>query len=219
MSDQLLDSVIRGPDKPDYATIWLHGLGADGYDFEPIAAELDFPTKNQTRFIFPHAPSRAVTINGGMRMPAWYDIRSMDISAQEDLEGIRESARQIRRLIENEVNNGIQTKHIVLAGFSQGGAIALYTALNNDFSLAGIMVLSSYLPVSCNTPSSASQQPVFYAHGEDDPVIPVSLAEQSREKLATSGFSVEWHKYKMPHSVCAEEIKDISNWLSSVLAG
>lgn len=208
--------------QPRYSVIWLHGLGADGHDFEPIVAELDFTNKNTTRFIFPHAPTMPVTVNNGMVMPAWYDIVAPRIDAQQDEKGIRYSAAQITQLIEVELSRGIQSKHIILAGFSQGGAIALHTGLRFNQPLAGIMALSTYLPLDTfvsNEASAANKDTqIFYAQGINDPVVPLALAEMSKEFLTRLGYVVDWHPYTMEHSVVPQEINDISTWLNKILS-
>jgi len=204
-----------------YSVIWLHGLGADGHDFEPIVAELDFKSKQQTRFIFPHAPSMPVTINNGMVMPAWYDIVAPRIDAEQDEKGIRLSATQINQLIEAEIQRGIESKNILLAGFSQGGAIALHTGLRFNKPLAGIMALSTYLPlknfVAAESDIANKGTAIFYAHGSHDPVIPITLAEASNAFLIRLGYKINWHRYPMEHSVIPQEIDDISHWLDKVL--
>ena len=204
-----------------YSVIWLHGLGADGYDFEPIVAELQFKNKNTTRFIFPHAPTMPVTVNAGMVMPAWYDIVAPRIDAEQDEKGIRYSARQINQLIDAEIARGINSTNILLAGFSQGGAIVLHTGLRYTKPLAGIMALSTYLPLDTFVADEAAKEnsniPIFYAHGIQDPVIPVSLAEMSKDYLNKLGYKIDWHTYPMEHSVIPQEIDDISAWLDKTL--
>ena len=206
---------------PDAAVIWLHGLGADGHDFEPIVPELGLPRSLALRFVFPHAPMRPVTINMGMRMRAWYDIKQPG-GGSEDAAGIRESQALLEALIARERARGIAARRIVLAGFSQGGAIVLQTGLRHAERLAGIMALSTYLPLAASLPAEAAPAnrdlPVFMAHGEMDPVIDISRAERSREALQAQGYPVQWAAYPMPHSVCADEIDDIARWLQDVLA-
>lgn len=203
-----------------YSVIWLHGLGADGHDFEPIVAELNFKNKDKTRFIFPHAPSMPVTVNNGMVMPAWYDIVAPQIDAGQDEKGMRHSAMQISQLIEAEIERGIASKNIVLAGFSQGGAIALHTGLRFNQPLAGIMALSTYLPLDTFVSNEASAEnkdiSIFWAHGLQDPVVPVPLAEISKEFLTQLGYKIDWHRYPMEHSVIPQEIDDISHWLDQI---
>jgi len=207
---------------PEYSVIWLHGLGADGHDFEPIVPELNFKNKNKTRFIFPHAPTMPVTVNNGMVMPAWYDIVAPRIDADQDEKGIRNSASQINQLIDTEIQRGIKSKNIVLAGFSQGGAIVLHTGLRYSKPLAGIMALSTYLTLDTSVSSEASKEnkdiAIFYAHGTHDPVIPISLAEMSKKFLTKLGYKIDWHQYPMEHSVIPQEIDDISQWLDKVIS-
>ena len=206
--------------KPGAAVIWLHGLGADGHDFEPIVPELGLPASRPVRFIFPNAPQRPVTINMGMRMPAWYDILQMG-GGPEDEAGIRASQAQIEQLIAGEVKKGIPHDKIVLAGFSQGGAIALQTALRQREKLAGVMALSTYLPLreklEKERAAANSALPIFMAHGSHDPMIPMARAQQSRDALLALGYKVEWRDYPMPHSVCPDEIADIAAFLLRIL--
>lgn len=218
---QLLESVQVGAEKGKYRVIWLHGLGADGHDFEPIVGELGFPNKNNTRFIFPHAPIRAVTINSGVEMRAWYDIVAMEIHVKQDTAGIHQSALQIEALIDNEIKQGYQAENILLAGFSQGGAMALHVGLRYPKALAGIMALSTYLPLDESVDKerhTANQNiPIFYAHGTHDPVIPLGLAEASKNYLIELGYKVQWHTYRMEHSVIPDEIDVISVFLGQTL--
>jgi phospholipase/carboxylesterase len=212
--------VETGPN-PDAAIIWLHGLGADGHDFEPVVPELVARGTRAWRFVFPNAPVRPVTINGGMRMRAWYDIKGLDRAAAEDVSGFRDSDNQIRQLIGREVSRAIPTTRIVLAGFSQGGAVSLYTAPRFKEKLAGVMALSCYLPCRSSftaevAPANAAT-PILMAHGQMDPVIPMSLGLTSRDFLKTQGYAVEWRDYPMPHSVCPAEIADIREFLQRVL--
>jgi phospholipase/carboxylesterase len=207
--------------RPDAAIIWLHGLGADGNDFVPVVPELVRQDERSWRFIFPHATQRAITINGGARMRAWYDIISFDRRSAEDAAGFRDSDAAIRELMAREVDRGIPPQRIVLAGFSQGGAVSLYTGLRYPERLAGVMALSTYLPLADRLAAerAAVNQtvPIFMAHGLSDPVLPCALGLQSRDILKTMGYAVEWHQYPMPHSVCAAEIADIRNYLLGVL--
>jgi phospholipase/carboxylesterase len=211
-----------GPEA-DCSVIWLHGLGADGHDFEPIVPELRLPSDMRVRFVFPHAPERPVTINGGMRMRAWYDILTLDRSGPEDEAGVLESGRLLERLIEREHERGSDYARIVVAGFSQGGAIALHTALRFSQRLAGVMALSTYLPLSQGfaadiaARAAAIELPIFMAHGSLDPMLPIDLGRSSRRLLEQAGYRVEWHEYAMAHSVCGEEIADIRRWLIAVL--
>lgn len=202
--------------------IWLHGLGADGNDFVPIVPELRLPEAMAVRFIFPHAPVRPVTLNGGMRMRAWYDILGLDRAAREDEAGIRASQAQIEAIIRREITRGIPSERIVLAGFSQGGAITLQTGLRYPDKLAGLMVLSSYLTLRDRLGAELADvnraTPLFMAHGEFDYMLPLTLGSASRDLLQQHGYAVEWHAYPMEHQVCAEEIRDISGWIQRVLA-
>jgi phospholipase/carboxylesterase len=211
--------IETGP-KPIAAVIWLHGLGADGHDFEPIVPELGLPASKPVRFLFPNAPQRPVTINMGMRMRAWYDILQLGGGA-EDEAGIRESQAQIEGLISREVERGIPHGKIVLAGFSQGGAVALNTALRQRERLAGVMALSSYLPLSGTLEEERavanSDLPIFMAHGQYDNMIPLARAARSRDMLQALGYAVEWHEYPMQHSVCPEEIAHIAAFLLRLL--
>jgi phospholipase/carboxylesterase len=203
--------------------IWMHGLGADGWDFVPIVRELPLPEDLALRFIFPHAPMKAVTINNGMEMRAWYDIAMNDISRLPDERGIRESQAGIERLIARELDRGIDGTRIVLAGFSQGGVMALQTGLRHANRLGGIVALSSYLALESSLDAEASSAnratPIFMAHGTDDPIIPIQLAEVSRSMLENRGYDVEWHTWPMPHSVCGPELEAISAFLGRVYGG
>ena len=203
------------------AVIWMHGLGADGHDFEPIVPELDLPDGLSVRFVFPHAPLRPVTINGGAVMRAWYDVTGLGGARREDEQGVRASQRDIEALIEREKKRGLAAGQIVLAGFSQGGAMALQTGLRHPERLAGLVVLSSFLPLAnalAAEVSPANQDvSIFMAHGTHDPMIPLARGRESRDRLLALGYRVEWHEYPMPHSVCAEEIADLSTWLRGAL--
>lgn len=206
---------------PQHSIIWLHGLGADGEDFVPIAEEMALPLA--VRYIFPHAPKQAVTINGGFIMRAWYDIVSDEIHAEQDEAGIRASSIEIEKLIAQEQTRGILPGNIYLAGFSQGGAIALHTALRHKDSLGGILALSTYLPLAetlaTEANSAGKNTPIFMAHGRSDPIVPYVLGKSSREVLLGQGYQLEWHEYGMPHSVCQEEVRDIEAWLTRRLRG
>lgn len=206
---------------PQASIIWLHGLGADGYDFLPIARELDLSGLAPVRFIFPHAPMMPVTLNGGYVMPAWYDIVALDRSAPEDAAGIRASAAYIEELIARENARGVPSNRIVLAGFSQGGVIALHAALRHPARLAGALILSSYLALRESLPAEATAAnrdlPIFMAHGSMDNIVAEALALNGEKQLAALGYAVEWHGYAMAHSVCPEEILDIGDWLKRVL--
>lgn len=212
--------VVTG-ENPTATVIWLHGLGADGHDFEPIVPELGLPDDLHLRFLFPHAPSIPVSINSGYIMPAWYDMKHTEIGYQQDEAGIRESARQIQLLIDREEMHGIASNRIILAGFSQGGAMALHVGLRQGEPLAGIMALSCYLPLIETVEQELLQEskstPVFMAHGVNDPVVPYALGDTSQRKLQELGLNVDWHSYPMEHSVCPEEIIRIGKWITKVL--
>lgn len=219
---ELLPSVEieTGPD-PKASVIWLHGLGADGHDFEPIVPELKLPATLPVRFVFPHAPVRPVTMNNGYPMRAWFDIVKIGMNQPRDLAGMQASQKAVEDLIARENSRGVQTARIVLAGFSQGGAVALYTGLQHRDKLAGIMALSTWLPsgegVDVAVSSSQTATPIFYAHGTQDPIVPLMLGEQTRNWLTQKGCVISWHTYPMPHSVSMEEIIHIRAWLISVL--
>ncbi|MEL1262995.1 alpha/beta hydrolase [Pseudoxanthomonas putridarboris] len=214
----VLDTVEQetGP-SPQWAVLWLHGLGADGHDFAPLVPELVRPGWPALRFVFPHAPVRAVTINNGVRMRAWYDIVGMDFPTRADSAGIGESIVQVEALIAREQARGIAPERLLLAGFSQGGAIALAAGLRRQVPLAGLIALSTYLPgadkAAAHLAQDATRQPVFMAHGTGDPVIPLAYAEQSAQALKGLGFDVQWQRYPMAHQVCAEEIRDLGDWM------
>jgi phospholipase/carboxylesterase len=212
---------LEPADAATAAVIWLHGLGADGYDFVPIVEELQLPQQLPTRFVFPHARVRPVTINNGFEMRAWYDIKGFNREGGEDDAGIRESEGVVREYIAQEVARGIPTERIVLAGFSQGGAIALHTGVRLAENLAGVMALSTYLPLSASvageaTPANRTTS-ILMCHGTDDNVVPMRLGEVSRDLLTGLGYAIEWRTYPMQHSVCLEEINDISRWLQARL--
>lgn len=208
---------ITTSDSPSASVIWLHGLGADGNDFAPIVAELDLPADLAIRFIFPHAPMRPVTCNGGYVMRAWYDIYSLEDPSQQDTQGLNETKTYIETLIAKEVARGIPPQRIILMGFSQGGAVALHAGLRFPESLAGIAALSTYLPLHETLIAEAhpgnADTSIFMAHGTGDPVVSYSLGVRSRRELEQQGYPVQWHEYPMDHSVCGEEIGDIANWL------
>ncbi|MDH7454493.1 alpha/beta hydrolase [Luteimonas composti] len=219
----LLDAIERetGAD-PAWSVLWLHGLGADGSDFVPILPELvrrDWPAM---RFVFPHAPMRAVTISNGARMRAWYDIRDFDLANRADEQGVMESVAQVTALIDREIARGIPASRIFLAGFSQGGAITLAAGLRRSVPLAGLVGLSTYLPGATTAAAAlvegATAQPLFMAHGTGDPVVPYAAGEQTAAWMRQRGFEVEFHRYPMPHSVCLEEIRDLGDWFSARLA-
>lgn len=211
--------IVESAGEPDGSIIWLHGLGADGHDFEPIVPELRLAEHLNLRFVFPHAPIRPVTINGGVSMRAWFDIVSLDRSGPMDEAGIRSSSQRLVEIIEREHGCGVPYDKIVLAGFSQGGAIAAHTAIRFGFSLAGMMALSTYLPLPASAEPDLPQShdlPIFMAHGAFDPVLPMALGKAARDSLSDSGFTVEWREYPMAHAVCPQEILDIREWLLRV---
>ncbi len=213
--------VIEPAETATASVIWLHGLGADGHDFEPIVAELGDAVTRNVRYVFPHAPRLPVTINGGTVMRAWYDIADTDLANRADESGVRASAGLLEGLIEEQLARGLPSTRILLAGFSQGGAIALHTGLRYAKPLAGILALSTYLPLQEAARDEIQEAnrniPIFLAHGSQDPVIPLALSEQSRQFLASLGYQVQCHTYPMPHAVCPEEIRDIRVWLERVL--
>jgi len=209
--------------EPRAAVIWMHGLGADGHDFEPIVPELDLEGAPPIRFVFPHAPMRPVTINGGMVMRAWYDVMNAGGVRREDVAGVRASQRDIEALIAREERRGIAAGRIVLAGFSQGGAMTLQTGLRHPERLAGLAALSCFLPLAdmlTDEVSAANRDvPLFMAHGTHDPMVPLARGQDARDRLLALGYRVDWHEYPMPHSVCAEEVADLSAWFRHVLKG
>jgi phospholipase/carboxylesterase len=206
---------------PAGTVIWLHGLGADGHDFEPIVPEIAPATGRALRFVFPHAPIRPVTLNGGFAMRAWYDIVSFERRGPEDEAGIRASQAVIEELIRRENERGIPSDRIVLAGFSQGGAMALFTGTRYPYKLAGLMGLSCYMLLAdrfaAERDSANLQTPIFLAHGLQDATVPPLLGEHARALLEANGYAIEWHAYSMPHSVCPQEVADIATWLRRVL--
>lgn len=210
------------PDSPPaYAVIWLHGLGADGHDFEAIVPELDIDPSLPVRWVFPNAPMRPVTINGGMVMRAWYDIREADLSRGVDTDGIHESSRLLTHLIQKEIDAGIPSDRIVLAGFSQGGVIVLHTGLRHATPLAGILALSTYCPTVTDLAAERSDSnlttPILMAHGRFDPLIPISIAAQTRDALVKLDYSLQWREYPMQHEVCMQQLHDISAWMRTVM--
>ena len=222
MTDRTLDYIDMNPAKaPDWVVVWLHGLGADGHDFEAIVPELTLPEGLSVRFVFPHAPRRPITINMGMVMRGWYDIRDMDLSMDVDFEGIDTSARLLGRLLEAEIERGVPSKRIVLAGFSQGGVIVLHAGLRFAEPLAGIMALSTYCPtlpalIQERAPSNAAV-PIMMAHGIHDPLIPIAAAKQARDGLANLQYHVQWHEYAIQHEIGMEELAAIREWLLGVM--
>jgi phospholipase/carboxylesterase len=224
----LLETIeIETAPNPTAAVIWLHGLGADGNDFVPVVPELGLDRRDRPlqpiRFVFPHAPMIPVTINGGYVMRAWYDIVGVDLAKREDEAGLRRSQQALEALVDNEKARGIAANRIVLAGFSQGCAIALLTGLRYPERLAGVIGLSGYLPLASRTAAERTAAnadvPLFLAHGRQDPVVPIARAIESRDALAALGYPIEWHDYSMPHSVCAQEIADLAAFFRRVFAG
>lgn len=210
--------IETGP-SPEYSIIWLHGLGADGHDFEPIVPELTDPAWPAIRFVFPHAPVRPITINGGMAMRAWYDISGMEIAQKQDESGIRASIHLLDELIVQENQRGVASKKIFLVGFSQGGAIVLAGGVRSQQRLAGIAALSTYLPIAEKTDNEMSAAnkdvPIFMAHGSADPTVSHALGLMSRDYLSKLGYTVEWHSYPMAHQVCIDEILDLRRWITA----
>lgn len=205
-------------ENPQGSVIWLHGLGADGHDFEPIVPELRLPADLSLRFIFPHAPVQPVTINGGMAMRSWYDIVSFDSEGRADRAGLLESSDLLEGLISREIERDIAPQKIVVAGFSQGGAVAIHTALQTEHPIAGLMALSTYMALPDDAASAVSRKdlPIFMAHGSFDQVLRMEWGRSSADRLIEVGYAVEWHEYPMAHAVCPQEIADISNWLSAI---
>lgn len=214
--------IIEPPQQAEYAVIWLHGLGADGSDFAGVVPMLAFAQKHQTRFILPHAPVRPITINMGYSMPGWYDIYSLGDFKREDLDGMAESAAMIEALIAEQINAGIPPQRIILGGFSQGGAMSLFTGLRYQQALAGIFCLSAYLPAKDQVTTLVDEvnhkTPILMCHGVEDSVVPILAGEQSHEALMRAGFDVEWHHFHMDHSVCPEEITVIADWIEACYA-
>ncbi len=213
---------IETGELPEYVMIWLHGLGADGNDFVPIVDQLNLPLSKSIRFVFPHAPEQPITINKGYVMRAWYDIKDSNFNVNEDELGIRHSQKAIEALIEREIESGIATERIIVAGFSQGGVIALQTGLRYAKPLAGILALSCYLSLSASLVVEVNRRnlaiPIFMAHGIGDDVIPLSYAVESKKIIKAIGYTPEWHDYPMAHSVCNQELRDISRWIQAVFS-
>lgn len=208
--------ILQSPTTATSAVIWLHGLGADGHDFAGIVEQLELPDEHSTRFVFPHAPIQAVTINGGMQMRSWYDIRSMDLLGDVDATGIGASCDQVYGLIAEQIQQGIEPENILIAGFSQGGLIALHAALNYEKPLAGVLALSTYCPMHEQFNQNI-EMPIMMTHGLMDNVIPISIAEQSMKALQHKGYQIDWKTYSMEHQLCYEEVQDMANWLKTRL--
>ena len=221
VEQEQLETVETGGRDARYSVIWLHGLGASGHDFEPIVPQLGLPVPDAVRFVFPHAPTQPVTLNGGMAMPSWYDIYGLAPGTPQDEQGLDRAAGWIEALIEREERRGVPPGRLVLAGFSQGGALALHAGLRYASGLAGIMGLSTYLPLAdhlAQAHAAANRRtPIFLAHGHQDPVLAYQLGTDSRDALEGLGYPVEWHDYPMAHQVCMQEIADIGAWLGGVL--
>lgn len=221
MSELLATVELETAPAPRASVIWMHGLGADGHDFEPIVPELDLPAVPGVRFVFPHAPMRPVTINGGWVMRAWYDVRDDGGMRREDAPGVRASHQHIEALIARERARGVTADRIALAGFSQGGAMALHTGVRHRERLAGIVALSCSLPLADSLASEANPAtrdvPIFMAHGTGDALVPLTRGARARDLLRQLGYRVDWREYPMPHAVCPEEIGDVSRWLHTVL--
>lgn len=220
---ELLQNIeIETAPNPQVAVIWLHGLGADGNDFVPLVNELDLSGLPGIRFVFPHAKTMPVTINGGYVMRAWYDITGAELTRREDEGGLRASQRDVEALITREKSRGIPASRIILAGFSQGCAMTLQTGMRHPEKLAGMLCLSGYLPLAASVASERTEEslatPIFMAHGTHDNVVPFARARDSKEALVSLGYQVEWHEYTMQHSLCLEEVQDISKWIRKVLA-
>jgi phospholipase/carboxylesterase len=218
-----LDCVeVETAPQPRHAVIWLHGLGADGHDFEPIVPQLVQPEWPALRFVFPHAAMRPISLNGGLPMRGWYDIAGFDLSQRQDERGIRASIGEVETLIAREVSRGVDASRIVLVGFSQGGAIALAVGLRHAQKLAAIVALSTYLPIESQTANERGEAnaatPIFMAHGAFDPVVPQVLGERSRDRLRNWGYAVDWHSYPMAHQVCPQEIADLADFLGQRIA-
>jgi phospholipase/carboxylesterase len=218
----LLPHVLAGElENPQLTIIWMHGLGADGHDFAPIVPQLESQLSAPVKFIFPHAPARPVTVNNGMSMPAWYDIKSMGTSRDISMDDIEESRKQIEAFINAERENGMRDDQILLVGFSQGGAVAFHTGLRHATPLAGIISLSGYIPVPCETgseyPAANATLPILVCHGTHDQVVPPALADQALEHLKEQGFTYTFNTYEMQHSLCPEEIDDIATFINQLL--
>jgi len=223
LNPDLLDCIEINPSgEPTAVIIWLHGLGADGHDFEAIVPELHLPESLPIRYVFPHAPVRSITINAGLRMRAWFDILGLNFRADSvDMDQFLESGEMLGALIDNELKSGMPSDRILLAGFSQGGAIVLHTGLQYQKQLAGILAMSMHLPAVHNLATELSpanrKVPIMMVHGQMDPVIPVARAIETRQELTRLGYAVRWHEYPIQHTVCADEIRDIRSWLLQIL--
>ncbi len=212
--------LVHGEGQPEHVIIWLHGLGASSNDFPPIVPELGLDPKRAIQFIFPQAPDRAITINGGMRMPGWYDIKGMSIEDKQDAVGMAESQAMVDDIIQAQITAGIASENIILAGFSQGGAVTYFAGVRSEFKLGGLLALSTYLPFLEDTESAQKeankQTPIFASHGTHDPVVPLSLGRSSVDALAALGYDIRWQTYPMEHQVAMEQIIEIGKWINSV---
>ncbi len=222
MTSELLDCVEINPEgAPAYVVIWLHGLGADGHDFKAYAQAMQLPESLPVRYVFPTAPQRSVTVNMGTVTRAWYDIVEMDVSRNVDVANIRASSNLLQALIQRELDAGIPSEKILLAGFSQGGAIVLHTALRYKKTLAGVLVMSAHLPTVASLETERSEVnrniPILMVHGKQDPVIPIAHAKSTREELTRQGYTIQWYTYPMQHHACIEELRDMRNWLLDVM--
>ncbi|MCL1077614.1 carboxylesterase [Parashewanella spongiae] len=216
------EAIVVEPDtKATACVIWLHGLGDSGAGFAPVVPMLGLPQDHSVRFIFPHAPEQPVTINGGAVMRSWYDIKSMNLLERADLDGVKQSELKVKRFIESQMDSGIQSENIILAGFSQGGVLSLFTGLRLPYKLAGIMALSCYLPAGDKLPEGINEvnkdTPVLQHHGQQDPVVPVDAGKMANTALINAGYLAEWKSYPMPHSVLPQQLAEIGQWLSKQL--
>ncbi len=214
--------LVHGDGNPSHAIIWLHGLGASANDFPPIVPELGLLKSRTIRFIFPQAPDRPITINGGMRMPGWYDIKGMSIEDKQDAVGMKESQSMLDDLVEQQISAGIPSENIILAGFSQGGAVTYFTGVRSQYKLAGLLTLSTYLPFDVDTQTEqheANQHtPIFASHGTHDPVVPLAMGKHSVDVLSNLGYNIKWKTYPMEHQVMMPQIEDIGRWINEVFS-
>ena len=212
--------LVHGKEEPTHAIIWLHGLGASADDFPSVVPELGLNKDRSIRFIFPQAPDRSITINGGMRMPGWYDIKGMSLEDKQDAQGMSESQATVEALIDQQIAMGVPTENIIIAGFSQGGAVTYFTGVRSTRKLAGLLAMSTYLPFDQDTSKERSEvnanTPIFASHGTHDGVVPISMGQMSVEQLTKLGYNIEWKTYRMEHQVVMEQIKDIGNWINTV---
>lgn len=219
MDESVVVEVVTG-ENPIGSVIWLHGLGADGHDFEPIVPELQIPPSMPLRFVFPHAAVQPVTVNGGMATRSWYDIVTLDVDGRADREGLLASSARLDALIGREIERGIAAQKITIAGFSQGGAVAMHTAIHSNYEIAGLLALSTYMALPDQVPPAGGRNglPIFMAHGTFDPVLQLDWGKVAADRLTAAGYAVDWHEYPMAHAVCAEEIADVGRWLRDLYA-